>query len=380
MMERENEDNSRTMMLYCPGAVRKERAADIAHYLVVIEGSECGKQLEIGLTPITLGRREDNHFILADPCVSGHHCTIAFGEGRIWVTDLGSTNGTFIDEERIEGRAAWPITATLQVGNQILRQEYHRRGELRRSAELTDELRAAAGYVRSLLPQPLGGGPVATDWYFMPCRDLGGDIFDYFWLDSGHFVFYLLDVCGHGIGAALHSVSVSNLLRQQSLSNVNFIQPAQVLKALNQALPMERYGDMYFTLWYGVYRPLDRRLTFACGGHPPALLFHPQSERPMSLLGADPPIGIISDVDYQETAIMLPENGRIYLYSDGVYEITTKQDDSWNWDEFSVLLEEEVRKGRRQPEAIFQDIVSLTKADRFEDDFSLLALSFDEPA
>jgi serine phosphatase RsbU (regulator of sigma subunit) len=371
----DEEDGTRTM-LHCPGVVRKELAADIARYLVVAEGSECGKQLEIGFAPISVGRRRDNHLPLSDPFVSSHHCKIAFEEGGVWVTDLASTNGTFIDGERVHGRAIWPITGALQVGNQVLRQEYRRRGDMQRSAELTEELRTAAIYVRSLLPQPLPGGPVATAWHFMPCRELGGDIFDYFWLDAEHFVFYLLDVCGHGIGAALHSVSVFNLLRQQSLSNVDFVKPAQVLKALNNALPMERYGEMYFTLWYGVYRPKEKTLTFACGGHPPPLFFEPQVKHQIDLLGADPPIGIMRDLEYQEMAMTLPYGGRIYLYSDGVYEITTKSGVLWGWDEFTQLLREKMQKGQGKPGEIFQDVCALAGTDHFEDDFSLLLLDF----
>jgi serine phosphatase RsbU (regulator of sigma subunit) len=372
-----DEEDGTRMMLPCPGAVRKEVAADIARYIVVVEGSECGKQLEIGFAPISVGRRSDNHLSLADPFVSSCHCKIAFEEGRVWVTDLASTNGTFIDGERIHGRAIWPITVALQVGNQVLRQEYRRRGDMQRSVELTEELRTAAMYVRSLLPRPIHNGPVATAWYFMPCKELGGDIFDYFWLDAEHFVLYLLDVCGHGIGAALHSVSIFNLLRQQSLPNVDFLKPAQVLKALNKALFMERYGDMYFTLWYGVYRPQDKTLSFACGGHPPALFFESREKRQIDLLGTDPPIGIMHDLDYQEETITLPYGGRMYIYSDGVYELTTKRGDLWSWDEFVQLLREEVRKGLGQPEAIFRNVCALAKTDRFEDDFSLLLLDFD---
>lgn len=373
--EMDDEDRTRTMLGY-PGAVLKELAADVARYMVVVEGSERGRQFEIGLTPISVGRRGDNHLSLTDPFVSSHHCNIAFEEGQVWVTDLASTNGTFIDGERVCGRAVWSVTATLQVGNQVLRQEYRRRGDLQRSVELTAELRRAAFYVRSLLPQPIRQGPVATAWYFMPCRELGGDIFDYFWLDAEHFVFYLLDVCGHGIGAALHSVSVFNLLRQQSLPNVDFTKPARVLNALNNALSMERYGDMYFTLWYGVYCPKDKSLTFACGGHPPALYFDLQVERRTDLFGIDPPIGIMHPLDYQEMTATLPCGGRVYLYSDGVYEITTKDSALWSWDEFTRLLGEEVQKGRAQPEAIFQEICAIAKTDRFEDDFSLLLLNF----
>jgi len=70
--------------------------------------------------------------------------------------------------------------------------------------------------VRSLLPAPLSGS-VETEWCFQPSEQLGGDAFGYHWIDADHFAMYLLDVSGHGVGAALLSVSVLNVLRAQAL-------------------------------------------------------------------------------------------------------------------------------------------------------------------
>lgn len=345
-------------------------------YLVVVEGSECGKMAELGLDPVHVGRRGDNQLALADPFVSAHHCTVAFEAGRIWVTDLDSSNGTFIDGQPVEGRAPWPAEASLQVGNQILRQEYRRRAEMRRSSELAEDLRRAASYVQTLLPSPLDCGEVRTRWHFVPSAGLSGDIFDYFWLDGGRFVFYLLDVCGHGTGSALHSVSVFNLLRQRSLPGVDFARPAQVLKALNDALPMQGYGDLYFTLWYGVYHVADRRLDFASGGHPPALLFDGTGPHFAELRTPNPPLGIATDLDYQEKTIELRRGSLLYLFSDGVYEISTAGGELWGWEDYVRFLEERLKSGQGQPEAIFRGIKELTAEGRFEDDFSLLLLRF----
>lgn len=357
-----------------PDSVRKASTADVAHYMVVVEGGERGRKLEIGLTPITIGRHGDNRLSLSDPFISGHHCMITFEEGLVWVADLGSTNGTFIDGTRIKERSIWPISAPLQIGNHILRQEYRRREDMPHSVDLEEELQRAASYVRMLLPQPLADGPVTAAWQFVPCAGLGGDIFDYFWLNDDHFVVYLLDVCGHGVGAALHSVSVFNLLRRRFLPGVDFARPTQVLNALNQTLPMESYAGMYLTLWYGVYH--SGTLTFASAGHPPALLFDVRQEHCVHLFTDHPPIGITDQVEYGETTLTLPAESRLYLYSDGVYELPTEAGEVWSWGDFVGLLEKKSRQGIWQPELIAQEILSFTKAKRFEDDFSLLSVDF----
>ena len=93
-------------------------------------------------------------------------------------------------------------------------------------AVMKEELENAANYVISILPPPMDDGPTAQ-WRFIPSLDLGGDSFGYHWIDDDHFAVYLLDVCGHGVGPALLSVSVINTLRSGALSNTDFRTPAR---------------------------------------------------------------------------------------------------------------------------------------------------------
>ena len=119
---------------------------------------------------------------------------------------------------------------------------YKRIEESQRALKL--ELAEAAAYVRSLLPSPLRG-EIETDWRFIPSTQLGGDAFGYHWLDDRYFAVYLLDVCGHGVGAALLSISVINVLRSQNLPKADFKDPSSVLKALNTAFQMEEHNNMF---------------------------------------------------------------------------------------------------------------------------------------
>ena len=93
---------------------------------------------------------------------------------------------------------------------------------------LAAELSEAADYVRSLLPEPFDGA-LSVCWDFESCSSVGGDSFGYFWIDDDHFAIYLLDVCGHGVGAALLSVSVINTIKGQTLRDVDFREPDSVL-------------------------------------------------------------------------------------------------------------------------------------------------------
>ena len=111
---------------------------------------------------------------------------------------------------------------------------------------LNSELTEAAEYVKTILPQPISNDSVKIDWRFIPSTSLGGDAFGYHTIDDNHLAIYIIDVSGHGVGAALLSVSVINLLRSHSLPKTDFKQPDQVLKALNLAFPSEANKDMFF--------------------------------------------------------------------------------------------------------------------------------------
>src|SRR5205823_7677014 len=130
--------------------------------------------------------------------------------------------------------------------------------------QLAGEIANAARYVQSLLPEPLDGA-VKVAWKFVPCAQLGGDMFGYHWIDRDHLALYLLDVSGHGVGSSLLAVSAANVLTGQSLPSTDFRDPGQVLSRLNDAFQMERQDNKYFTIFYAVYRKKTRELAYSNG-------------------------------------------------------------------------------------------------------------------
>jgi sigma-B regulation protein RsbU (phosphoserine phosphatase) len=209
---------------------------------------------------------------------------------------------------------------------------------------LANEMKQAARYVQSLLPERLAKGDIRTDWRFIPSAELGGDSFGYHWLDADHFAFYLLDVSGHGVGSALLSVSAMNALRSQALPQTDFRVPGQVLCALNNAFQMEQQNGLYFTIWYGVYNKPARRIDYAGGGHPPALLYTGPSalEAALEILEArGPMIGAVPDLEFETASTSLGPFAKLCVYSDGVYEIERIDKTMWPFNDFIEFM----RKG-----------------------------------
>ncbi len=247
---------------------------------------------------------------------------------------------------------------------------------------LEAELAEAADYVRSLLPTPLEDAEIGIDARFIPSKQLGGDCYDFQWLDEDRLAIYLLDVSGHGVGAALLSVSLLNVLRSRALPDTDFQQPDRVLKALNQAFQSRSSPDSsskYFTIWYGVYSRRDRQLVYASAGHPPAVLLKGQGEIPQSpqqLRTPGLPIGMFPDVDYTSDRCEIEPSSVLYLFSDGVYEIRQTNGDIWGLDAFADLISNFHARQCADLDRLIGEIQRLSPNRTLDDDLSILKLNF----
>jgi len=244
---------------------------------------------------------------------------------------------------------------------------------------LNQELSEAADYVRTILPQSITEGSIRTDWRFVPSTSLGGDAFGYHMLDEDHFTIYLIDVSGHGVGAALLSVSIMNVLRFQSLPNTDFKDPEQVLGALNIAFPGEENNDMFFTIWYGVYNKSTRKLTYASGGHPPAILLDDTSTSDSKATLLRTPnfvIGGMPEITYKKREYIVGERNILYIFSDGVYEVEKSDGSMWRFQEFADFISEVKTDNQSILDRLYVYAKNLGNLENFEDDFTIVEVVF----
>ena len=242
---------------------------------------------------------------------------------------------------------------------------------------LDAELAEAANYIRSIFPPP-SETPLRVDWKYQPSTELGGDAFGYHWIDADHFAVYLLDVCGHGVGASLLSVAAINVIRSGSLAKTDFRDPGAVLSALNNAFPMERQNNMYFTLWYGVYHAPSRTLRHASGGHPPALLLKPSAEDGSACEQLRSPgliVGAMENVVYNSQSCSVPPGTSLLVLSDGCYEIRDPMGQMMEFGQFEDFMQEH----GTSPDGL-EKLLSWVR-DRhgdgpLDDDFSIVRIQF----
>lgn len=241
---------------------------------------------------------------------------------------------------------------------------------------LVAELADAASYVASILPEPLREAPCA-EWRFIPSSELGGDSFGYHWIDNDHFGIYLLDVCGHGVGAALLSVTAINVVRTGAIAGIDILDPGQVLTSMNASFDMDRQNGMYFTLWYGVFEKSTRTLTYASGGHPPAVLVSRDSDGQLSTTCLSTPqmvIGGMQGIKYTKDSCAVPEGSRLFVFSDGAYEISKKEGKMLELEEFCEKLSGIYPGSEYGLDHLISELCEMQGCNTFEDDFSLMQI------
>jgi serine phosphatase RsbU (regulator of sigma subunit) len=346
------------------------------HVLEIISGAGAGRHVVVGAAGASIGRITPADIILADAEVSRSHCRVDIAADGVVLTDLNSTNGTFVNGVAVKGAQRLDTGAVLRIGRNHLRYAWRTRRELLESEQLDRDLDRAYAYIEALLPHPMSEGPIRTEWMYQPSARLGGDAFGYGPLSETLFAFYLVDVSGHGAGAAMHSVAVMNLLRQHALPGVDMSRPSQVLSALNDMFQMEAHGGLYFTIWYGVLDRLTRRLTFGSAGHHPAFLLGRPGD-PTPLRTRNGLIGAIPGKAYVEDDVTVPAGSSLYLFSDGVFEIVTKQGLQWALQDFLALVPAAVDEGATECRRLYDEVVEIARPGGLDDDFTLLILRFD---
>ena len=264
-----------------------------------------------------------------------------------------------------------------------LRQELGRRNRQLEAANerMQQDLDAAARVQQALLPTSLPESDrILIAWQYYPCDELAGDSLNVHRLGPRYISLYVVDVSGHGVPAALLSVSVTRSLEPSadpsclvSGPDAAVASPAEVARRLNTLYPMESNGKLYFTMIYGVLDLETGRFRFISAGHPGPILVRPGSP-PEQIVVPSLVIGAFQDVNYSDSEVQLEAGDRLYLFSDGLYEETNDKDQQFQVSRLMNALATRVGDPLEASlEFVRQDLVAWHGTDDFTDDFSILA-------
>ena len=216
--------------------------------------------------------------------------------------------------------------ADIQTGDELQRlaEVFNDLGPKLQEHEKTQRSLALARAIQqNLLPQrapEIDGFQIAGRCRY--CDETGGDYFDFIHLPGSQkqkVGIVLGDVTGHGVGAALLMASARSILRNASLHFTGDL--AELMTQFNDQLSEDTGDDKFMTLFYGALDNTDRTLTWASGGHDPALWYHQKSDTFEELSNTGPLTGYMKNMPYEQAGPVTLETGDILLVgTDGIWE------------------------------------------------------------
>lgn len=200
------------------------------------------------------------------------------------------------------------------------------------SREMRKDLLLAAELQRELLPVDL---PRYAGWEFAyrfePSSDVGGDSLQVVELDGRRVGLYILDVAGHGVAAALLSVTLTHLLLMgaersylyqrtgEEAEGYRIAGPEEVMAGLNRHFLANSGAGQYFTMVYGILDRETGEFRYVAAGHPAPVHVSREGTVRRGKTGGIP-VGMLGDARYEEDRIVLEAGDRLYLWTDGITE------------------------------------------------------------
>jgi len=241
--------------------------------------------------------------------------------------------------------------------------------------EMEAEVKCATQFVTSLLPKAGEVAPgVKMNWEFIPSLGLGGDLFQVTRWGDDYLGLAILDMSGHGIGPALRAVSLSLTFRAEHMAQTHpTYDPGEILASLNKENPLTDDGE-YFTIWLGALHLPTRRLRYASAGHPAVVVT--RNGQPLQQIGPKTwPIGFGIEEVYVSEEISLVPGDRLYMFSDGIYEVFSPDEELWDRKGFDCACQtihtKPLKKGLQW---VVQQAKAWQRQETFGDDVALVGL------
>jgi sigma-B regulation protein RsbU (phosphoserine phosphatase) len=164
----------------------------------------------------------------------------------------------------------------------------------------------------------------------LPAEWVSGDIYDVVRIDESHIGFYIADVVGHGIPAALLTIFLKQalLMRQTTGNSYKIFSPEQVMSNLNLRMTQQKLsGSQFVTSCYCLLNIETLELTYARAGHPYPVLLRPgQPPRQLEIKGSL--LGVFEQAEFTQQKVQLQPGDKLLLYSDGADSFIGRSDDA----------------------------------------------------
>jgi phosphoserine phosphatase RsbU/P len=208
----------------------------------------------------------------------------------------------------------------------------------------------------------------------VPAKEVGGDLYDFFFMDEDHLCFVVGDVSGKGIPAALFMAVTRTLIKTKASQLLN---AGAVLTRVNEDLSLENPSLMFVTVFLGILNIRTGEIEYANAGHnPPYIMGRNGSLKPVEQTGGII-LGVEEEAVYQSKKLVLEKGEAIFVFTDGVTEAMNETDELFS----EKRLEERLKEIGEKPvtqilSAVMASVEEFAQDAPQADDITMLALRF----
>jgi len=191
---------------------------------------------------------------------------------------------------------------------------------------------------RQVLPDELPGTEsLSFEVGYYPHDLVGGDFYWVRELEPGVLGLLVADVRGHGVSAALYTMTISSHLSTLAALTA---EPGRLMGALNEHLEELTVAESFASAVYCLLDTVSWEVRYSNAGHPAPLLLDEETGEVHRLESQGPFLGMFVPQEYEESTVALPRRGSLLLYSDGAVEVTNRDDEEFGIDGLSRYLRE----------------------------------------
>ena len=204
---------------------------------------------------------------------------------------------------------------------------------------IEESLKLAADIQMGMLPSTFPAFPERKDFDLyagiIPAKEVGGDFYDFFLIDKKHLCFVIGDVSGKGIPAALFMALTKTQIKASSSRRRT---PGDVLFRANNDLCHENESGMFCTLFYGILDTETGEMIYANAGHNPPYQVRPDGDASQIEPTGGIALGVMDEMPFETSTLILSKGDSIYLYTDGVNEAMNEKDEEYSYERLEAFL------------------------------------------
>jgi len=241
--------------------------------------------------------------------------------------------------------------------------------------KIDSELDIAKAIQMSMLPKKLPQNEnIILCAMLKPAKAVGGDFYDFFYINSDHLCFVIADVSGKGVPAAMFMSVTMSYLRAYSCDALS---ASQLVIKLNNTIASNNDANMFVTLFLGILNVKSGELNYVNAGHDePYLMSKDKKYKRIKAVG-NTVVGAFEGLNYKDETMILEKNSKLFLYTDGVTEAFSKEDELFGDERLSNSLNASITCNTDETILNLQICMnSFTKDCEQSDDITILILEF----